>query len=351
MYCFPQIIFSPKKHLVGSKWSIDLKLYFVCSKEKLFCKTWQIPHSGDILILPSNIVTLITCGNVSIKKNILKLFRVTVVFKTIWRAIIYFPSELNNVFINLHEISIILFNYSTEFKDFIFTEGYDCLHRIVDMPNISLDTSFTPEEERQVLIQLYHSTSGHQWCNNTGWLNSSVHHCSWNGVTCYENAHYVKSIQLAFNNLNGSLPDNLWKLRNLLALCPTANPLLGGQFFRVCSFEHDEAYNTRHITNKLHWTDPKRNYQACSYSELVCLWHGWWRTKWYFARRSWKYVWVEISGDWWKQIWRKRTNEYNQSFEIMLYRLTKYPRTIIRQRKCVTIPQIYHQHICFWADA
>ena len=108
--------------------------------------------------------------------------------------------------------------------------GYDCLHRIVDMVNISLETSFTPEEERQLLIQLYNNTSGHQWCNNTGWLNSSVHHCSWHGITCYENAPYVKTVQLAFNNLNGSLPDNLWKLRNLLALCPTANPLLGGQF-------------------------------------------------------------------------------------------------------------------------
>ena len=98
------------------------------------------------------------------------------------------------------------------------------------MPNISLDTTFTPEEERQVLIQFYHSTSGHQWCNNTGWLNSSVHHCSWNGITCYENAPYVKTVQLGFNKLNGSLPDNLWKLRNLLALCPAGNPSLGGQF-------------------------------------------------------------------------------------------------------------------------
>ena len=124
----------------------------------------------------------------------------------------------------------LLLNFSTVFKSFIHAEGYDCLQRIRDMPIISLDTTFTPEEERQVLIQVYHSTSGHQWCNNTGWLNSSMHHCSWKGITCYENAPYVKVVWLAFNNLNGSLPDNLWKLRNLLALCPTANPSLGGQF-------------------------------------------------------------------------------------------------------------------------
>ena len=114
---------------------------------------------------------------------------------------------------------------------FFNLEGPDCLNRVRhDIPNISLDTSFSPQEERQVLIKLYHTTSGHRWCNNTGWLNSSVHHCSWYGITCYKDAPYVRTIQLAFNNLNGSLPDNLWKLRNLLSLCPNDNPALGGQF-------------------------------------------------------------------------------------------------------------------------
>ena len=97
------------------------------------------------------------------------------------------------------------------------------------MPNFTLDTSFSPQQERQVLVDLYNATRGHQWCNNTGWLDPSVHHCSWYGITCYENASYVKSIQLAFNNLNGFLPGNLWRLRNLLALCPGNNPGLGGQ--------------------------------------------------------------------------------------------------------------------------
>ena len=97
------------------------------------------------------------------------------------------------------------------------------------MPNFTLDTSFSPQQERQVLVDLYNATRGHQWCNNTGWLDPSVHHCSWYGITCYENTSYVKSIQLAFNNLNGFLPGNLWRLRNLLALCPGDNPGLGGQ--------------------------------------------------------------------------------------------------------------------------
>ena len=97
------------------------------------------------------------------------------------------------------------------------------------MSEVRLDTTFSPEEEKQVLVNLYYAAGGHRWCNNTGWLDADVHHCMWYGITCHTDAPYVKTIQLAFNNLNGSLPKNLWKLRNLLALCPNDNPLLGGR--------------------------------------------------------------------------------------------------------------------------
>ena len=53
-------------------------------------------------------------------------------------------------------------------------------------------------------------------------------HCSWYGVTCHPNTSYVKTIVLAYNNLNGSLPSNIWKIRNLFSLCVPGNPHLHG---------------------------------------------------------------------------------------------------------------------------
>ena len=89
------------------------------------------------------------------------------------------------------------------------------------------DTSFTPEQEREVLLDIYTSTNGQQWYERKGW-NSSTSHCSWYGITCHSNT-YIKTIVLAYNNLDGSLPSNLWKIRNLMSLCTPGNPRLRGR--------------------------------------------------------------------------------------------------------------------------
>ena len=89
------------------------------------------------------------------------------------------------------------------------------------------DTSFTPEQEREVLLDIYTSTNGQQWYERKGW-NSSTSHCSWYGITCHNNT-YIKTIVLAYNNLDGSLPSNLWKIRNLMSLCTPGNPRLWGR--------------------------------------------------------------------------------------------------------------------------
>ena len=113
---------------------------------------------------------------------------------------------------------------------FLRVEGKDCLRRIViqgTFPNYTYDTSFTHEQERKVLLDIYTYTNGKQWYNSSGW-NSSIEHCSWYGITCHGNS-YIKSIMLPFNNLNGSLPSNLWKIRNLFSLCVPGNPSLRGR--------------------------------------------------------------------------------------------------------------------------
>ncbi|KAJ7389319.1 hypothetical protein OS493_032173 [Desmophyllum pertusum] len=89
------------------------------------------------------------------------------------------------------------------------------------------DTSFTPKQEREVLLDIYTSTNGQQWYENSGW-NSSTSHCSWYGISCHNNT-YIKTIVLAYNNLDGFLPSNLWKIRNVMSLCTPGNPRLRGR--------------------------------------------------------------------------------------------------------------------------
>ena len=98
-------------------------------------------------------------------------------------------------------------------------------------PLFTLDTSFTPEQERDVLLDIYASTNGQQWYQRSGWQSttSGTSHCSWYGITCHSNTSYIKTIVLAYNNLDGSLPSNIWKIRNLLSLCTPGNPSLRGR--------------------------------------------------------------------------------------------------------------------------
>jgi len=96
-----------------------------------------------------------------------------------------------------------------------------------EFPIVTYDKTFTPDQEREVLLDIYTATNGQQWYNNTAW-NSSTAHCAWYGITCHDNT-YVKTIVLAYNNLDGSLPSNLWKIRNLMALCTPGNPRLWGR--------------------------------------------------------------------------------------------------------------------------
>ena len=126
-----------------------------------------------------------------------------------------------------HHPSVIKNNYLPDFQLFLNNEGPDCLKRVHEFPIFVHDTSFTPEQEREVLLDIYTSTNGQQWYERGGW-NSSKSHCSWYGITCHNNT-YIKTIVLAYNNLDGSLPSNLWKICNLMSLCTPGNPRLQGK--------------------------------------------------------------------------------------------------------------------------
>ena len=138
------------------------------------------------------------------------------------------PSKFYTSHTDQHQV---IQNYFfSDWQIFVDDEGYDCLKRVYnhgEFPNVTYDKTFTPNQEREVLLDIYEATNGKQWYNTTAW-NSSTTHCAWYGITCHNNT-YVKTIVLAYNNLDGSLPSNLWKIRNLMALCTPGNPRLRGR--------------------------------------------------------------------------------------------------------------------------
>ncbi|XP_022792682.1 putative leucine-rich repeat-containing protein DDB_G0281931 [Stylophora pistillata] len=114
------------------------------------------------------------------------------------------------------------------------TFAYGCLHDI-PIPNSTLETTFTPQQERAVLMEIFNQTAGHSWRNNAHWANNSVPHCLWYGITCDQTNSYIISITLIENNLDGTLPKSLWKLRNLQGLCIGNNDRLSGNLIEILS--------------------------------------------------------------------------------------------------------------------
>ena len=82
--------------------------------------------------------------------------------------------------------------------------------------------------ERYALVTLYAATngpSGKSWLLKDGWLEGKGSHCKWYGIKCYHSGR-VKSLNLAFNGLNGSLPKEIGlALTELKSLYLYANEL------------------------------------------------------------------------------------------------------------------------------
>ena len=114
------------------------------------------------------------------------------------------------------------------------------IHRIIVLaillaaPKVSAQLPSDPdaisEEERQALLQLFETTSGHQWIDRTGWGGPVGTECDWFGVGCGYSAEgkmTVKALFLADNGLAGTLPDTLGNLSNLSELLLSRNKLTG----------------------------------------------------------------------------------------------------------------------------
>lgn len=80
--------------------------------------------------------------------------------------------------------------------------------------------------ERSALINFYNATQGSQWTTHAGWLGSAGTECYWTGVTCDSSQSTVVGLNLANNNLHGSL-SALTSFTNLATFDVSQNVLTG----------------------------------------------------------------------------------------------------------------------------
>ena len=85
-----------------------------------------------------------------------------------------------------------------------------------------------PTAERNALIDLYNSTGGDNWTDNTGWLGDAGTECSWVGVYCNFEETAGDRYQAQYGEyLVGPLPDSLTDLSGLMYLDLSENYLTG----------------------------------------------------------------------------------------------------------------------------
>eukprot|EP00984_Skeletonema_dohrnii_P010979 scaffold4339_cov100-Skeletonema_dohrnii-CCMP3373.AAC.4 len=61
------------------------------------------------------------------------------------------------------------------------------------------------KDERTSLEAIYEGINGKNWTNSAGWMNKTVEHCEWHGISCNADG-FVTSIDLRDNNLAGQFP-------------------------------------------------------------------------------------------------------------------------------------------------
>ena len=82
------------------------------------------------------------------------------------------------------------------------------------------------EQDRAVLVAFYEATGGGNWKYNTNWLINTYPLDQWHGVTTDDEGRVI-SLDLAYNELTGSIPEALGQLNNLQDLYLGGNQLTG----------------------------------------------------------------------------------------------------------------------------
>jgi len=114
-------------------------------------------------------------------------------------------------------------------------EGVDCGGACP----VPCSTAYACAQQTQILpgecwalVDLYQSTTGGAWLDNTGWLTDRP--CLWNGVRCLDG--HVTEINLPGNRLDGHVPSSIAALRFLLSL-----NLGTSEEYETCPYSRDDA--------------------------------------------------------------------------------------------------------------
>ncbi len=89
-----------------------------------------------------------------------------------------------------------------------------------------IDTDATVATDKAALVALYNATDGANWTNNDNWLDDSQPLSSWRGVNTSSNGRVIR-VNLAENNLSGTLPPELEQLTRVTRLSLYSNKLTG----------------------------------------------------------------------------------------------------------------------------
>jgi hypothetical protein len=91
--------------------------------------------------------------------------------------------------------------------------------------------------ERKILQNIFYQTGGNGWLRKTGW-NTDAPLCSWDGIACHGNESSdsgIRTIDLSFNNLVGTLPPESFVLPFLVEINASGNSQLQISFEAVAT--------------------------------------------------------------------------------------------------------------------
>jgi len=96
------------------------------------------------------------------------------------------------------------------------------------LPSTSASERIGADRTRIVFSTLFNSTAGSTWTINTNWQNANASPCSYYGVTCDTTNTTVLKLILRNNNLQGTIPVNLFNNLTDLTLIDLGGNAISG---------------------------------------------------------------------------------------------------------------------------